>query len=308
MRFLKADLLLVLMPRWNMCLTNAGAPQPSAPALPMDALQLGARTPATDTWLESLFFTELLPSQSKQFVNAFPHFEKYTTRREAINGACETLYDHLPLLATAFTDFDMSAALNQEGAIVVAERVVRVKDPNREFRDRVDFFCYKEDGEVIRCHPGHTVSSDMKSHSMPRGCLCFRMATAAHYGVGSSLHAEPPGLVHEDNLSLPVQDPAGAAQPGGSTRILVTAQQLEQVCPYDMKTISWTRLWKELDELPNYDETADWSDGKQFPWWLALGNSETLKPIVNSGITAVEVNVSKGTKCILVNTVGGIFK
>ena len=52
--------------------------------------------------------------------------------------------------------------LGEPGAIVVAEKLVRVPDLNRPRQNRVDSFCYKENGDVVRYHPW-----SMTPHRMP---------------------------------------------------------------------------------------------------------------------------------------------
>ena len=99
------------------------------------------------------FFTVVLPRHAQELEYRFPRHRRYRTLREAMIGAEEKLYDCLPLSAAAFTDFDVAAALGEPGALVVAEQVVRVRDPNRA-HNRVDFFCYKENGDVVRYHLG----------------------------------------------------------------------------------------------------------------------------------------------------------
>ena len=120
------------------------------------------------------FFTEVLPRNAQELEDMFPRHMRYRTLREAMNGANEGLYDSLPLSAAAFTDFDVAEALGEPGALVVAEQVVRVRDPNSRprWRNRVDFFCYKKNGDVVRYHPGRTERDNMRPHLMRHGSFC----------------------------------------------------------------------------------------------------------------------------------------
>ena len=144
--------------------------------------------------LLSLAPPQALASQAR-LARSFPKHGMYRTLREAINGAAEPLFKHLPLLTSAVTTFDVAEALDEPDAIVVAEEVVRVPSPNRPPYNRVDFFCYRVDGDVVRHHPGRTRAQIMQAHCMPLGSLCFQFADAAQQGVGASLHAQPPRMV-----------------------------------------------------------------------------------------------------------------
>ena len=104
-------------------------------------------------WGRLSFFGEVLPRKAQELADVFPDHRMYRTLREAIDGACGPLYKHLPLLTATFTDFDVAEALGETGAIVVAEQVVRVLDVNRPDANRVDFICYRSNGDVVRHHP-----------------------------------------------------------------------------------------------------------------------------------------------------------
>ena len=193
----------------------------------------------------------------------------------------------------------------------MAEEVVRVPDPNRPGSNRVDFFIYKEDGFVVRHHPGRTKAQSMKPHSMPLGSLCFQFADAAQQGVGASLHALPPRMVQWPNSPLLAHNLFGAAQPGGGQpggHLLATREDLEQLCVYDIQSVNWRAIREALRVLPHHDHTVGWSDGSHFPWWVWLANTGALRDVVNDGVAGVELEVADGNKCVVVHRVRGDFR
>jgi hypothetical protein len=223
--------------------------------------------------------------------------------RDAIDGACGPLYPRLPLLTATFTDFDVAQALGEPGAIVVAEEVVRVPSTGRPPFNRVDFFCYKENGDVVRYHPGQHKKQDMKPHCMSIGSPCFRMADAAQQGVGKSLHAHPPGAAQ------PGSTQPGAAQPGDPlVHLLATRQDLDLLCIYDIQSLSWRVVREELHVLPLHDHTVDCSDGSRFPWWVWIANTGLLRDVVNDGVIGVDLEVADGKKSIVAHSVRGDFR
>ena len=115
------------------------------------------------------------------------------------------LYNRLPLPTNSFAGFDVANAQGEPGATVVAEIILRVPDAMHPHLRRVDLFVYKENGDVIRYHPGRTPREDMVPHCMPYGSVCFNLIDAWNRGVGATLHQQPPGMVEHANL--------GAAQP-----------------------------------------------------------------------------------------------
>ena len=201
----------------------------------------------------------------------------------------------------------------------MAEEVVRVPSPNRPPWSRVDFFCYKVNGDVVRHHPGRSRAQDMKPHCMPLGSLCFHMADAARQGVGRSLHAQPPRLVQWTNPPLAAHHPPGAAQPGDGQpgvaqpgnppgHLLATREDLQQLCVYDSQCVNWRDIREALRVLPLHDHTVDWSDGSHFPWWVWLANTGVLRDVVNDGVAGVELEVLDGNKCVIVHSVRGNFR
>ena len=289
--------------------TNAGAPQPGAQNVLLH----------TFSWCQALFFTDVLPANTQELANLVPNWIVYRSLRAAIDGASGALYQHLPLLTSAFTNFDVAEALGEQGAIVVAEEVVRVPSPNRPPGNRVDFFCYKVNGDVVRHHPGRSRAQDMRPHCMPLGSLCFLMADAVVQGVGRSLHAQPPRMVQLSNPPLADHHPTGAAQPGDGQpgvaqpgnppgHLLATREDLQQLCVYDLQSVNWRAIREALRDLPLHDHTVDWSDGSHFPWWVWLANTGVLRDVVNDGVAGVELEVLDGNKCVIVHSVRGNFR
>ena len=195
----------------------------------------------------------------------------------------------------------------------MAEVVVRVPDPNRAPSKRVDFFCYKVNGDVVRHHPGRSKAQNMKPHCMPLGSLCFHMADAAQQGVGASLHAQPPRMVqstnHPPGAAQPAASQPGVPQPGNPPgHLLATREDLEQLCVFDINSVNWRAVREALRVLPPYDHTVDWSDGSLFPWWVWLANEGVLRDVVNDGVAGVELQVADGNKCVVVHSVRGEFR
>ena len=201
----------------------------------------------------------------------------------------------------------------------MAEIVMRVPDPNRPPSKRVDFFCYKANGDVVRHHPGRSKAQNMKPHCMHLGSLCFHMTDAVQKGVGASLHAQPPRMVQRANLALADHNPAGAAQPGASQpgvphpenppdHLLATREDLEQLCVFDIKSVNWRAVRETLRGLPDHDHTVSWSDGSLFPWWVWLANTGLVRDVVNDGVEGVELEVRDGNKCVVVHSVQGDFR
>ena len=272
------------------------------------AVQPGEDGPAgaghLDEWREAPFFTRLLPSQ--ELPDDFP---VATNLRQAVDASCGALFESLPLLCSSFCNFDVAERLHEAGAVVVAEKVPKIPDGNRPEHCRVDFFCYHAGGTVVRCHPGRTPASTMLPHRMLPGSVLFRKATAREVGVGAALHAEPPGVVRDAQRALPAApgpggDIADALQLGA---IVATRQDMDEVCKYDVMMLSWKVVREKLSALPDDDDTVDWSNGVSFPWWVWLANTGVLRDVVNEGVRAVEVEVKRGVKSVVVTSVRGSF-
>ena len=71
--------------------------------------------------------------------------------------------------------------------------------------------------------------------------------------------------------------------------------------------MNWGRVNAALNQVPPHNHTEDWSDGRHFPWWVWLANTGHLRDVVNDGVMAVQVRVANGEKCVLVDSVGGIY-
>jgi len=132
--------------------------------------------------------------KTQELANLVHHQTVYHTLREAIDGASEPLYLHLPLLTAAFTNFDVAEALGEKGAIVVAEEVVRVPSPNRPPWNRVDFFCYKVNGDVVRHHSQPAGRSTLSSGgaSQPAGGTAGLPGCASDRGGDSDYTSSAP--------------------------------------------------------------------------------------------------------------------
>ena len=194
----------------------------------------------------------------------------------------------------------------------MAEVVERVPSTNKAPNRRVDFFCYKLNGDVVRCHPGCSRTADMTPHCMPLGSLCFHMHDAAQHGVGASLHAQPPRTVLRSAraghppLSTLASLRLGAAHP--HLQFLATREDLDLLCVYDVQQVSWTAVREALRVLPDRDHTVDWCDGSHFPWWVWLANKGRLRNVVHDGVVGVCLEVAGGNKCVVVHSVRGTFR
>ena len=278
---------LVLLPQPG---EAGGAAQPAC--LPQGGEPGGAPQPPFFS-PRTCFMTETLPRKATEFAAAVPEFRKYRTARDAMNGAY-ALSKHLPLRADTLTTLDLATDFGEEGAIVVAEKVSRVPDPNRGGDSRVDFFCYKANGDVVRHHPGRCAKQDMRPHRMPWGSVLFDRAAASSAGVGSALHARPPGLL-------------GVATCTAGT-VLADRAAMSELCPFDVKSVNWKLVREALRVLPSEDHTVDWSDGALFPWWVWLANTGTLRDVVNNGVRSVHLEVRNGEKSVVVRSVAGEFR
>ena len=77
---------------------------------------------------------------------------------------------------------------------------------------------------------------------------------------------------------------AGAPQPGV---VLCTRGDVDQSCVYDVQMWSWRRV-REMILQPREEEgEVDISDGHLFPWWLLLGGTGRLRPLLDRGVTHV---------------------
>ena len=83
---------------------------------------------------------------------------------------------------------------------------------------------------------------------------------------------------------------------------------MDQLCEYDVNMVNWGRVKAALNQVPDHNHTEDWSDGRHFPWWVWLANKGHLRDVVNDGVAAVEVEVTNREKCVLVHSVGGVYR
>ena len=275
-----------------------GASQPGP--VPLDALQL-ALVPVAPSWQDSKFLQETLPQQEAQFAASGRDFRRATTPRQAIDLAY-ALQSFLPLPASAFVSSDLGRRFSalRTPLAVVAEKVLRVREDNRphECSWRIDFFCYFPTGEVERHHPGKTRKDDMKPHIMHPGCNLFDASEACSVGVGAALHQRPPRFVAS----------SGAVQPGELLCRRADMVELISNCRHDINMASWTLVTHKLRELGDHDQELDWSYGEHFPWWLWLANTGKIRNVANDGISGVRLSVWNGSKCVVVDSVGGTYR
>ena len=117
-------------------LAAPGASQPG-PVPPVD-LQLGL---VERPWQDAEFLQATLPTRKSSFSGSGQVFRVATSPREAM-GLAYTLEQHLPLPASAFVNFDLGSRFSASPPlVVVAEKVLRVRDHNRPPHCRIDSFC-----------------------------------------------------------------------------------------------------------------------------------------------------------------------
>ena len=237
-------------------------------------------------WADSNFILQVLPRNHENFQRVVGRRRQWSKARDLVNAAYGELYDHLPLLARHFTSFDLAEELHEKDAIIVIERVTRVSDSNRPGHDRVDFFCYKANGDVWRYHTGRTQSSSMTPHCLPAGSPLFRDALAREEGVGRALYAQPPGLIRSSLGAVqPETSSLGAVQPESCAAVapppfLCTREDLAMVCPYDAKMVNWNFVRALLQESPDHDHRSDLADGVAClrVMQTCLGSSDVAAP------------------------------
>ena len=134
---------------------------------------------------------------------------------------------------------------------------------------------------------------------MPPECKLFDADLARSVGVGAALHLRPPGLVAYPDATQPRDLPPGD--------LLCTRQDMDAFCPYDIKQTNWRQVREKLAELGDFDHEIDWSDGRDFPWWLWLANTGQIRDVSNDGISCVRLHVSATFKCVVVDSVQGTY-
>ena len=82
---------------------------------------------------------------------------------------------------------------------------------------------------------------------------------------------------------------------------------MQAICPYDIKQINWRQVRDKLAELDDFDQQIDWSDGKEFPWWVWLANTGKVRDVANAGISNVRPQATGGFKCVVVDSVRGSY-
>ena len=200
----------------------------------------------------------------------------------------------LPLSDSDLCNGSLKELLNITDALfVTAERIPKVFDHNRR-QNRVDFFAYMPSGEVIRYHPGKQSRNDALPHRMPSDSQLFEFVVAAATGVGSALHAVPPGLLAS----------AGAPQPGAYA---VTPAHLAELSTYDVQACSGRKLLVELNQLldrqPGMD--VDITRGSTLPWWLTLAAASARSDAIRDGIFTVNVSTLNQKPVLMVDNSAG---
>ena len=212
----------------------------------------------------------------------------------ALNLAYE-LYDHLPLSDRALSNGSLKQWLNISDALfVAAEMIPRIPDHNRAGLNRVDLFAYMPTGEVFRFHPGHKAKDDAHVQRMRNDSHLFDYAHAAASGVGSALHAVPPGFLAS----------AGAPQPGV---FAVTPAHLDELSRYDVQACCGRRLVAELSRILEVQPVPviDITRGATFPWWLTVASYSACSAVVADGILEVLVTMHNQKPVLLVHNSAG---
>ena len=251
-------------------------PGPAGPAL----------APGGRTWQETGFFCELVVSRDA-FKNALVNAAavKAGSARNALELARGDLYEQLPLLDDCFTDHLKEKLDVPDALFVTAERIPRVKDASRPWQDRVDFFAYMLIGEVHRYHPGKRGNQSARVQVMRLGSPLFQFDVAATEGVGRALHIIPPGFA-----SVPSRGNGnyGRSEVFAFTmehRALYSFNDMLQNSPHMLANVV---VKKAADHIPGNRGEIDITDGRLFPWWLALGLSAMCTDVIQDGIYQVK--------------------
>jgi len=280
---------------------TGGAAQPAdatagtgGDAQPADPPHQPARQLAARQWMETPFYSECLAAGPRNLMQAGVQYAKAETAREALNLAYQ-LYNWLPLSDTALSNGQLKDWLNISDALfVAAERVPRVSDANRAQLNRVDFFAYMPSGEVFRYHPGRTAKDDAHPHRMRADSQLFQFDVAAVTGVGSALHAVPPGFLAS----------AGAPQPGV---FAVTPVHLAEPSRYDVQSCSGQKLRTAMSVHHQPGVVVDITRGEIFPWWLAFASAPAGRDAIQDGIFAVYLSTHNEKPAFIVrNSVGRV--
>ena len=218
-------------------------------------------------------------------------------RPRSLRGALEAaiaLHTNLPLLAQLFFHGDISQALGcPDAAVVTAEVINGICDPNRGGALRVDFVAYSRAGAITRYHPGSTPAQSAKPHTVPPDSRSFRLDAALQHGIGVALHTHAPGIAR----TLVV-----ATEHGGPL-FLVSAKDLQDIHPLDSKLVSPHALQTALAALPRQPGEVDWAYCG-FPWWTLMATRRPrFATIIQEGIEAVAgVRAGDGSESMRITT------
>jgi len=219
-------------------------------------------------------------------------YARADTAREALNLAYQ-LHNWLPLSDNALCNGRLKDWLNISDALfVAAERIPKISDHNRGQQDRVDFFAYMPSGEVFRYHPGRTTKQDAHPHRMRADSQLFQFDVAAAAGVGSALHAVPPGFIAS----------AGAPQPGV---FAVTPAHLTELSRYDVQACSGQKLQAVMAAHHEPGVVVDITRGGMFPWWLALASGSLGQDAIKDGIFALQISTRNQKPVLIVHNSAG---
>ena len=242
--------------------------------------------------METPFCVECRDAGSR--LQTIGEYAKADTPREALKLAY-LLYDWLPLLDNALSNGSLKDLLNIPDALfVAAEMIPRIPDHTRSGLNRVDFFAYMPSGEVFRFHPGHKAKDDAHVQRMRNDSHLFDYAHAAATGVGSALHAVPPGFLAS----------AGAPQPGV---FAVTPAHLAELSRYDVQARCGRKLLAELTRILDYQPVPviDITRGATFPWWLTVASASACSAVVEEGIVEVLVTTHNQKPVLIVHNSAG---
>ena len=268
---------------------TGGVAQPSVSTPGMIGVAQSAQDLPARLWKQTPFFTQHLAAGSRNFMLD----AKADTARGALNLAYQ-LDAWLTLSDSDLCNGSLKELLNITDALfVTAERIPKVFDHNRR-QSRVDFFAYMPSGEVIRYHPGKQSKNDAFPHRMPSDSHLFEFVVAAATGVGSALHAVPPGFLAS----------AGAPQPGVYA---VTPAHLAELSMYDVPACCGRKLLVDLSQIldrqPGMD--VDITRGSTFPWWLTLASASSCSDAIKDGIFTVHVSTHNQKPVLIVDNSAG---
>jgi len=254
------------------------------------------------------FFTKCLPDQLQKFNDRQRQYNWVNDPRAAINRAY-VWYDHLPLPEEAFHRDGLKEILQiPQAKFIVAERVNRIPDSDRGPRDqpcrtamccacnlaqrlRVDFFCYMENGHVLRMHPGASTSQDAIDQDMPFDAGLFDCSFATLHGAGMAMHRCPPAHALARGAPLPIDT------------ALITEPQLRAYSKFDTDHWPWKQFVHRLRPSLHEQRETDITDGKAIPWWLHFAHEhKRLQGIINEGILGVTAKLEKQGVVLAVRT------